>query len=65
MKKFLNRMLCMLVGHHQWTCAHEQGISPTEDQLKSAQGFFDYAKMYCSCCGKKSGLNVDLAKEKV
>lgn len=39
---------------HDWTCAADQGIEPTEDQLKSIAGFYDYAKTYCKRCGHVS-----------
>ena len=39
-----------MVGH-DWTCAADQGIKATPEQLKSINGFWDYATMYCNKCG--------------
>jgi len=37
---------------HNWTCAAEQNIPATKEQLDgSIEGFADYAKMYCKDCG--------------
>lgn len=42
---------CKLMKWHDWTCAAEQGIKPTEKQLKSGiAGFEDYATSWCSRC---------------
>jgi hypothetical protein len=48
---------CKIFGLHTWTCKAEEGINPTNQQLKSMKGFADYAKMYCKHCGKESKLN--------
>lgn len=58
MKKLWHWFLC-LIGEHDWTCARSEGIAPTLKQLDSVAGFFDYAKMYCSRCGKVSGHSLD------
>lgn len=51
LKKTLN---CWL-GAHQWTCAAEQHIKPTPEQLENGtSGFLDYAAVYCKNCGKMS-----------
>jgi len=48
-----------LMGMHEWTCAAEQGIPPTKEQLiYLPEGFYDYATMYCKNCGKRSKLNM-------
>jgi len=37
---------------HNWTCAADEGIPATEEQLHNTkEGFWDYAKMYCKTCG--------------
>lgn len=52
LKKLRTNFRCK-TNFHNWTCAHEQGIKPTEEQLANAAqgGFWDYAKMYCLDCG--------------
>lgn len=50
-------MTCKLWGLHDWTCAAEQGIPPTTEQLKSLDGFYDFAKMYCKRCNHISELS--------
>ena len=53
----LTRLLC-LIGNHEWTCAAEHGIKPSEAQVSAGvAGFLDYAKMYCKRCGHVSRLN--------
>ena len=43
---------CKLMRAHNWTCAAEQNIPATKEQLDgSIEGFADYAKMYCKDCG--------------
>lgn len=49
-KKFFQWLSC-LTGDHDWTCAAEQGIKATPEQLKDIDGFWDYATMYCNRCG--------------
>jgi hypothetical protein len=49
---FLSRFYwCKIWKWHKWTCAAEKGIKPTQEQLNSNYGFWDYAKMYCERCG--------------
>jgi hypothetical protein len=39
-------------GRHDYTCAAEQGVEATDEQLEGGfEGFMDYAKMYCKRCG--------------
>ena len=39
-------------GMHDWTCAAEEGIKATPEQIANGvDGFFDYAKMFCKNCG--------------
>jgi hypothetical protein len=51
-------LACRVLKSHDWTCAAKQGIQPTKEQIRlaaeenSLEGFYDYAKMYCSRCGK-------------
>ena len=57
-KKIINKLfrnfLCF-IGEHEWTSAVEQGIKPTEKQLKDGvKGFKDYAKLYCKYCPTES-----------
>ena len=53
--KFWRWFLC-LIGEHDWTSAHDEGIDPSTEQLgQGAPGFLDYAKVYCRACGKVSG----------
>jgi hypothetical protein len=56
MKKWIDRFRCWYRGH-AWTCAAAQGKKPTPEQLKSIEGFNDYATMYCGRCGKVSPLS--------
>lgn len=53
---FLKRFCCWM-GMHEWTCAASEGEKPLSSQLKSVDGFWKYARMYCKNCGKPSGLN--------
>ena len=46
----LAKLWCWLTTHN-WTCAANEDIPPTADQLKDVAGFHDYAKMYCKRCG--------------
>lgn len=49
---------CHIFQFHDWTCANQEGIKPTKDQLnKGVDGFWKYACMYCARCGKISKLN--------
>jgi len=46
---------CKLMGSHAWTCAAQEGIPATDEQLNSGiKGFKDYARMYCKRCGQES-----------
>lgn len=56
MKKLIKRFVCWFRGH-DWTCAAQQGIPPTRQQMDKIDGYKDYAKMYCARCGKESKLN--------
>jgi hypothetical protein len=52
---------CKVLKWHDWTCAKEQNISPTPEQLNNGfEGFCDYAKMYCSRCGKISKYSTEM-----
>lgn len=43
---------CKVFKTHNWTCAIDEGIPATEEQLHNTkEGFWDYAKMYCKDCG--------------
>ena len=47
--KLKDRFKCF--DGHDWTCAAEQGIKATEEQINTGvDGFTDYAKMYCRRC---------------
>ena len=52
----IKQWLCGLVGHN-WTFLGHHGIDPKPEQLKTVNGFYDYAKMYCSRCDYESSLN--------
>ena len=56
MRKLFLKINCLL-GFHEWTCNAEQNIKPTKEQLKSIEGFRDYAVMYCVYCKKISKLS--------
>lgn len=47
---------CFLFGH-KWTSKAQKGFPPKEEQIKSVNGFADYAKMFCDRCGYESKLN--------
>lgn len=50
MSKLWQAFKCWAYGH-DWTCAAEQGIKPTEAQIQGGPaGFASYAKMYCKKC---------------
>lgn len=50
---FIRLFLCKLLRDHKWTCAAEQNLPPTKEQLAGGvNGFMDYAKMYCTRCGR-------------
>lgn len=52
LKKIKVFFQCKVFKMHNWTCATEQGIPATTEQLKGgAAGFWDYSKMYCKDCG--------------
>lgn len=58
--KILQRVWCWF-GWHDWTCAAEQGIKATNEQLADPFcGFWDYAKMYCKHCGTESRISRDI-----
>ena len=59
MKKLLQKLKCYFAGH-KWTCLAQKGIKATDQQLKSYEGFKDYAKMFCDRCGHESKLNARL-----
>jgi hypothetical protein len=47
------------IGNHDWTCKAEQGIKPTEEELRDPiAGFKLYAGMYCKHCGRISRLSL-------
>ncbi len=50
----LFRKILCLMDLHTWTCAAEEGIEPTPEQLKPPYtvGFAEYAKSYCKHCGR-------------
>lgn len=55
MIKWIWQKLCC----HDWTSAAMQDKSPTKKQIDDGvDGFWDYATMYCSKCGKV----IDLSK---
>ena len=48
--------LCLI--NHKWTSAAEEGIEPTQEQIKKGlDGFLDYAAIYCKRCGERHKLN--------
>lgn len=50
---------CRLAQFHDWTCAAEEKIPPTEAQLFSGvPGFLDYARTYCRRCGRESRVSL-------
>lgn len=50
---------CKVMKFHKWTCNHEKGIPPTDEQLNNGVGgFYDYATMYCDRCGKISEVSI-------
>jgi hypothetical protein len=57
MKKIKRLISCKLFKYHNWTSNYNEDIPPTEDQLGSIKGFWDYAKMYCKDCGAESKFN--------
>lgn len=58
MKAFFIRLfLCHILGDHQWTSKADQGIKPSREELESSQGFWKYARVYCSRCGEPSKYN--------
>jgi len=60
----LKKIKCKLFGMHNWTCAAEEGINPTKEQLEyGTAGFWDYAKMYCKDCGHVSKYSKRLLNE--
>jgi len=59
MKQFLSKLWhCYIWRFHDWTSLAQQGVKPTEGQVKDIEaGFKEYAKMYCNRCGHESELN--------
>ena len=58
MRQFFSMLWhCKIWRFHKWTCAASEGVKPTKEQLKSIEGFKEYATMYCKRCGHKSELN--------
>lgn len=52
MKDLWQAFKCWAFGHN-WTSAADEGIKPTEAQLKGGVGgFMNYATMYCKDCPK-------------
>ncbi|EKD89531.1 MAG: hypothetical protein ACD_33C00046G0012 [uncultured bacterium] len=52
--KKIGEWISCKIGHHQYTCAANEGIQPTKEQLEGGiKGFDDYAKMYCARPGCK------------
>ncbi len=51
---------CKLLKSHYWTDANAQGIKPTKEQLKSCEGFAEYAVSYCERCGTVYYKSVEL-----
>ena len=50
LRKLLNYLKCQFLGH-DYTCAVDEGIPPTSEQLNNIpEGFHDYAKTYCRRC---------------
>ena len=50
-KYMLYKLPCKF-GRHDYTCAAEQGVEATDEQLEGGfKGFMEYAKMYCKRCG--------------
>jgi len=50
MKKILIAIQCWFLGH-DWTCAANEGIEPTEsEKTNGIMGFHHYARMYCKRC---------------
>jgi hypothetical protein len=65
MKERLGKLIaklwyCEFWGHHDWTSAHREGISPPSSE-KIAENpekeFWIYARMYCKRCGHGSKYN--------
>lgn len=52
-KLYLKQCICV----HTWTSQAMEDKPPTAEQLKSIEGFFDYAKLYCKKCKYESDLN--------
>jgi len=50
-KKKIKQFFCGL-RNHEWTCAAEEGIPATQEQLDNGiKGFDEYSTMYCKHCG--------------
>lgn len=46
---------CYIFKTHDWTCAANEGIPPTPEQLHGGvTGFLEYAKTYCKRCEVES-----------
>lgn len=52
-KLYLKQRFCV----HNWTSRAMEDLPPTDEQLKSIEGFWDYSKMYCKKCKYESDLN--------
>ncbi len=60
MKAWLTKLfLCWSpLPMHDWTCAAQEGVPPTQKQLEDGvEGFFDYARTYCRRCGTESTIS--------
>jgi len=47
--------------NHTWTSKASEGIPPPEG-IKDIFGFYEYATLYCSKCGKVSELSKETLK---
>ena len=58
MRSFFSRLWnCKIWSFHDWTSDAAQGIPPKPEHLKSIEGFWNYATMYCKRCGHISNLS--------
>ena len=51
----MKRILCFFLCHN-WTSKVEEGIKPTQRELSSVVGFYEYVLVYCQRCGKISDI---------
>lgn len=52
----IKKIKCWSIGH-DWTCAAEEGIPATKEQMNGGvAGFWSYAQMYCKRCGEISSM---------